>query len=152
MGSEFILPSNPNSYLFISTHTLLLPFVALSSTSIPYFPFTMVKTSPASSARLLLPLLLCCFLLSVKICVATGTADGSEQWGYVEVRPSNLPFRVWLTPSTEFYPFTWWICYCRANAEAHLFWWRYRSPQRIENGSTPWPTVLWLQGGPVSRL
>ncbi|THU44306.1 hypothetical protein C4D60_Mb02t06030 [Musa balbisiana] len=79
----------------------------------------MVKTSPASSARLLLPLLLCCFLLSVKICVATGTADGSEQWGYVEVRP-----------------------------KAHLFWWRYRSPQRIENGSTPWPTVLWLQGGP----
>ncbi|CAL9136649.1 unnamed protein product [Musa acuminata var. zebrina] len=76
----------------------------------------MVKTS---SARLLLPLLLCCFILSVKICVATGTADGSEQWGYVEVRP-----------------------------KAHLFWWRYRSPQRIENGSTPWPTVLWLQGGP----
>ncbi|KAG8048337.1 hypothetical protein GUJ93_ZPchr0008g11820 [Zizania palustris] len=33
-------------------------------------------------------------------------------------------------------------------AEAHMFWWLYRSPQRVENGSTPWPTVLWLQGGP----
>lgn len=35
-------------------------------------------------------------------------------------------------------------------AEAHMFWWLYRSPQRVNNkGSTPWPTVLWLQGGPV---
>lgn len=48
-----------------------------------------------------------------------GTADGSEEWGYVEVRP-----------------------------KAHLFWWLYRSPQRVENSSNPWPTVLWLQGGP----
>lgn len=31
-----------------------------------------------------------------------------------------------------------------------MFWWYYKSPQRIENGSTPWPLVLWLQGGPVS--
>ncbi|XP_038971291.1 serine carboxypeptidase-like 51 isoform X2 [Phoenix dactylifera] len=29
-----------------------------------------------------------------------------------------------------------------------MFWWLYRSPQRVENASTPWPTVLWLQGGP----
>lgn len=35
-------------------------------------------------------------------------------------------------------------------AEAHMFWWLYRSPQRVDNGITPWPTVLWLQGGPVS--
>ncbi|KAI0500572.1 hypothetical protein KFK09_018786 [Dendrobium nobile] len=48
-----------------------------------------------------------------------GTADGSEEWGYVEVRP-----------------------------KAHVFWWLYRSPQRVENSSSPWPTVLWLQGGP----
>ncbi|KAI0510021.1 hypothetical protein KFK09_010621 [Dendrobium nobile] len=48
-----------------------------------------------------------------------GTNDGSEQWGYVEVRP-----------------------------KAHMFWWLYLSPNRVENGSTPWPTVLWLQGGP----
>lgn len=40
------------------------------------------------------------------------------------------------------------IYYVRA--EAHMFWWLYRSPQRVNNkGSTPWPTVLWLQGGPV---
>ena len=35
-------------------------------------------------------------------------------------------------------------------AEAHMFWWLYRSPHRVDNGTTPWPTVLWLQGGPVS--
>jgi serine carboxypeptidase 1 len=29
-----------------------------------------------------------------------------------------------------------------------MFWWLYRSPQRVDNGTTPWPTVLWLQGGP----
>nr|XP_019711046.1 serine carboxypeptidase-like 51 isoform X2 [Elaeis guineensis]XP_029116053.1 serine carboxypeptidase-like 51 isoform X2 [Elaeis guineensis] len=36
-------------------------------------------------------------------------------------------------------------CQC---GEAHMFWWLYRSPQRVDNASTPWPTVLWLQGGP----
>ncbi|KMZ72071.1 serine carboxypeptidase-like 51 [Zostera marina] len=49
------------------------------------------------------------------------TADGLEEWGYVQVRP-----------------------------KAHLFWWLYRSPQRVVNGETPWPIVLWLQGGPGS--
>ncbi|KAL5222922.1 hypothetical protein ABZP36_027635 [Zizania latifolia] len=67
--------------------------------------------------------LLCCtalFLLpSTAAAAAAGTPDGSEQWGYVEIRP-----------------------------KAHMFWWLYRSPQRVDNGSTPWPTVLWLQGGP----
>ncbi|XP_048235854.1 serine carboxypeptidase-like 51 isoform X2 [Ricinus communis] len=48
-----------------------------------------------------------------------GSPDGSEQWGYVEVRP-----------------------------KAHLFWWLYKSPCRVANSSTPWPTILWLQGGP----
>ncbi|XP_011629329.1 serine carboxypeptidase-like 51 isoform X1 [Amborella trichopoda] len=48
-----------------------------------------------------------------------GTEDGSEEWGYVQVRP-----------------------------KAHLFWWLYHSPQRILNSSDPWPTILWLQGGP----
>ncbi|KAJ7981081.1 Carboxypeptidase [Quillaja saponaria] len=45
--------------------------------------------------------------------------DGSEDWGYVEIRP-----------------------------KAHLFWWLYRSPYRVEDPSKPWPIVLWLQGGP----
>ena len=27
-----------------------------------------------------------------------------------------------------------------------MFWWLYHSPQRVD--TTPWPTVLWLQGGP----
>lgn len=68
-------------------------------------------------------LLLCCaalFLLqAVASSDAAGTPDGSEEWGYVQVRP-----------------------------KAHMFWWLYRSPQRVDNGTTPWPTVLWLQGGP----
>ncbi|XP_009372480.2 serine carboxypeptidase-like 51 [Pyrus x bretschneideri] len=50
---------------------------------------------------------------------AAGTIDGSEEWGYVEVRP-----------------------------KAHMFWWFYRSPNRVEDPSKPWPTILWLQGGP----
>lgn len=45
--------------------------------------------------------------------------DASEEWGYVEVRP-----------------------------KAHMFWWLYKSPYRIENPSKPWPIILWLQGGP----
>ncbi|KAG0498672.1 hypothetical protein HPP92_003363 [Vanilla planifolia] len=56
---------------------------------------------------------------SVKQFRTWGTTDGSEEWGYVEVRP-----------------------------KAHMFWWLYRSPNRVESGPTPWPTVLWLQGGP----
>jgi len=34
--------------------------------------------------------------------------------------------------------------------EAHMFWWHYKSPYRVENPSKPWPIILWLQGGPVS--
>lgn len=30
-----------------------------------------------------------------------------------------------------------------------MFWWLYKSPRRNENSSNPWPTILWLQGGPV---
>ncbi|KAF9595047.1 hypothetical protein IFM89_036375 [Coptis chinensis] len=68
------------------------------------------------------------FLVSVLIALplfcglsalAAGTEDGSEQWGYVEVRP-----------------------------KAHLFWWLYKSPYRVEDPSKPWPVILWLQGGP----
>ncbi|KAL6878439.1 hypothetical protein ACP4OV_012609 [Aristida adscensionis] len=51
--------------------------------------------------------------------ITAGTPDGSELWGYVEVRP-----------------------------KAHLFWWYYKSPQRTSSPGKPWPTVLWLQGGP----
>ncbi|KAJ0007501.1 hypothetical protein Pint_30548 [Pistacia integerrima] len=47
------------------------------------------------------------------------TQDGSEEWGYVEVRP-----------------------------KAHMFWWLCRSPYRVENPSKPWLIILWLQGGP----
>ncbi|PIN01238.1 Serine carboxypeptidase [Handroanthus impetiginosus] len=50
---------------------------------------------------------------------AAGTEDGSEAWGYVEVRP-----------------------------KAHMFWWYYRSPYRSQDPTKPWPIILWLQGGP----
>ncbi|CAN6469659.1 unnamed protein product [Victoria cruziana] len=52
---------------------------------------------------------------------AFGTDDKTEEWGYVEVRP-----------------------------KAHMFWWLYRSPYRVQNSTAPWPIVLWLQGGPGS--
>ncbi|XP_059627010.1 serine carboxypeptidase-like 51 [Cornus florida] len=47
------------------------------------------------------------------------TEDGSEDWGYVEVRP-----------------------------KAHMFWWYYKSPSRIQDPNKPYPIILWLQGGP----
>ncbi|KDP43941.1 hypothetical protein JCGZ_05408 [Jatropha curcas] len=54
-----------------------------------------------------------------KIVKARTNQDGSESWDYVEVRP-----------------------------KAHMFWWLYRSPYRVQNPSKPWPIILWLQGGP----
>eukprot|EP00268_Persea_americana_P012236 TRINITY_DN15138_c0_g1_i2.p1 TRINITY_DN15138_c0_g1~~TRINITY_DN15138_c0_g1_i2.p1 ORF type:complete len:469 (+),score=90.90 TRINITY_DN15138_c0_g1_i2:134-1540(+) len=76
----------------------------------------MKKSSPLS---VLLPLFLLHWLSQGKLALAVGTTDGSEEWGYVEVRP-----------------------------KAHMFWWLYHSPQRVHSPSSPWPTVLWLQGGP----
>ncbi|THU54118.1 hypothetical protein C4D60_Mb10t21640 [Musa balbisiana] len=81
--------------------------------------FTMGRSQPVSVPLLFLPLLLCSSSLSYGFVSAAGTADGSEEWGYVQVRP-----------------------------KAHLFWWLYRSPRRVDTGSSPWPTLLWLQGGP----
>ncbi|KAJ0084199.1 hypothetical protein Patl1_30005 [Pistacia atlantica] len=51
------------------------------------------------------------------------TQDGSEEWGYVEVRP-----------------------------KAHMFWWLCRSPYRVENPSKQWLIILWLQGGPDNPM
>ncbi|XP_061353464.1 serine carboxypeptidase-like 51 [Gastrolobium bilobum] len=64
-------------------------------------------------------LLFLCLLFHGGIVIALRTHDGSEEWGYVEVRP-----------------------------KAHMFWWLYRSPYRVEDPSKPWPIILWLQGGP----
>ncbi|CAL5426430.1 unnamed protein product [Camellia sinensis] len=55
----------------------------------------------------------------LELATAKTTQDGSEQWGYVQVRP-----------------------------KAHMFWWYYRSPYRVEDPEKPWPIILWLQGGP----
>ncbi|KAG6417329.1 hypothetical protein SASPL_119483 [Salvia splendens] len=59
------------------------------------------------------------FLLQGSSVRAVRADDGSESWGYVEVRP-----------------------------KAHMFWWYYRSPHRTEDPNKPWPIILWLQGGP----
>ncbi|KAJ0854846.1 putative carboxypeptidase C [Helianthus annuus] len=56
-----------------------------------------------------------------RLAMATCTQDGSERWGYVQVRPG-----------------------------AHMFWWHYKSPYRVHDPKKPWPIILWLQGGPVS--
>uniref|UniRef100_A0ACD5XL57 Uncharacterized protein n=1 Tax=Avena sativa TaxID=4498 RepID=A0ACD5XL57_AVESA len=62
---------------------------------------------------------LCLSLLRATGVTTAGSSDGTERWGYVEVRP-----------------------------KAHLFWWYYKSPHRVSTPTKPWPTVLWLQGGP----
>lgn len=56
--------------------------------------------------------------------VFSGTADGSEQWGYMDVRPG-----------------------------AHMFWWLYNSPEAAPGELTgeaeaTTPLIMWLQGGP----
>ncbi|CAH9097378.1 unnamed protein product [Cuscuta epithymum] len=51
--------------------------------------------------------------------IAVTSQDGSESWGYVEVRP-----------------------------KARMFWWLYRSPSRAGGPNQSWPIILWLQGGP----
>ncbi|KAK9690077.1 hypothetical protein RND81_09G103300 [Saponaria officinalis] len=66
------------------------------------------------------------FLATIIILLFDGTIarhmrskDGYEEWGYVEVRP-----------------------------KAHMFWWLYKSPYRVDDPNKPWPLILWLQGGP----
>ena len=46
--------------------------------------------------------------------------------------------------------FSFVVFYLFIITEAHMFWWLYRSPYRVEDPSKPWPIILWLQGGPVS--
>ncbi|XP_020275789.1 serine carboxypeptidase-like 51 isoform X2 [Asparagus officinalis] len=76
------------------------------------------SSSPFLSLLLLIPLF---FFFFNSANAKRSSSDGSEEWGYVQVRP-----------------------------KAHMFYWLYKSPNRVDNGSTPWPTVLWLQGGPGS--
>ncbi|KGN46896.1 serine carboxypeptidase-like 51 [Cucumis sativus] len=59
------------------------------------------------------------FQFGISSSISHKSGDGNEEWGYVQVRP-----------------------------KAHMFWWLYRSPFRVKDASKPWPTILWLQGGP----
>ncbi|KAJ0670609.1 putative carboxypeptidase C [Helianthus annuus] len=54
------------------------------------------------------------------LAIGMGTQDGSEKWGYIPVRPTQM------------------------------FWWYYRSPFRTQDPNNLWPIILWLQGGPGS--
>ncbi|CAN6169829.1 unnamed protein product [Urochloa humidicola] len=66
---------------------------------------------------------ICFFLLLTQVhggaSINAASEDGMEHWGYIEVRP-----------------------------KAHMFWWHIQSPQRVSSPMKPWPTILWLQGGP----
>lgn len=107
--------------------------------------------------------------------MAAGTSDGSESWGYVEVRPSKI---LLYSFKLKFYSpcqyalsvklskiskknciTTMHVIICLfvfdgvltfMNTEAHMFWWYYKSPYRTKDPNNPWPIILWLQGGPVS--
>lgn len=82
--------------------------------------------------------------------------DTSEEWGYVQVRPSTLSLFFFCSCIVTVCEkvtvnFMVVIIVIIVIAEAHMFWWHYKSPYRVEDPSKPWPIILWLQGGPVSR-
>ncbi|KAJ8768209.1 hypothetical protein K2173_021149 [Erythroxylum novogranatense] len=89
-----------------------------------------------------------CLFFSVSLfhranAMSSGSKDGSEEWGYVQVRPKFDCLN--LTAIGTYF------CLGRVVlAEAHMFWWLYRSPNRVHHSFKPWPTILWLQGGPGS--
>uniref|UniRef100_A0ACD5X206 Uncharacterized protein n=1 Tax=Avena sativa TaxID=4498 RepID=A0ACD5X206_AVESA len=105
--------------------TLLQDVRAETPVFVAIMKLSYVKSRNASHVQVTASiLLLLCFLLNgEKACAATATsADGSETWGYALVRP-----------------------------KAHLFWWFYKSPHRVSSPGKPWPTILWLQGGPIKH-
>ncbi|CAN6842073.1 unnamed protein product, partial [Brassica oleracea] len=75
------------------------------------------KMKRSVAQMVILCLIVSCTIGEIK--AVRSNSDGSEAWGYVEVRP-----------------------------KAHMFWWHYKSPYRVEDPSKPWPIILWLQGGP----
>ncbi|KAI4334311.1 hypothetical protein L6164_019022 [Bauhinia variegata] len=99
--------------------TLPLRRLLRRSTSTLRILFPEKKSKMGKFYLLLLTLLFIGLLFHGGTVIALRNEDGSEEWGYVEVRP-----------------------------KAHMFWWLYRSPYRVEDPSKPWPIILWLQGGP----
>ncbi|CAN1197969.1 Serine carboxypeptidase-like 51 [Linum perenne] len=79
----------------------------------------MAKFWTLTSSLLLVAVLAAVSSSSAARITSKTKGDGSEAWGYVKVRP-----------------------------KAHMFWWLYKSPFRVEDPAKPWPTILWLQGGP----
>ncbi|KAG2571198.1 serine carboxypeptidase-like 51 isoform X2 [Panicum virgatum] len=62
---------------------------------------------------------LCLLCIHGAAAITAGTQDGMQLWGYATPRP-----------------------------KVNIFWWWYRSPNRVSSVVKPWPTILWLQGGP----
>ncbi|WVZ83214.1 hypothetical protein U9M48_030384 [Paspalum notatum var. saurae] len=86
-----------------------------------------------SAGSMALVLLLCLIFLGGASAISAGSSDGSQRWGYTKPRRVTL------------------LHACRSVcADVNMFWWWYRSPQplRVSTPARPWPTGLWLQGGP----
>ncbi|XP_010666005.1 serine carboxypeptidase-like 51 isoform X1 [Beta vulgaris subsp. vulgaris] len=79
----------------------------------------MAKTCVFNKKALFFATIFLLFHGSIAKKVKKNDGIGLEEWGYVEVRP-----------------------------KAHMFWWLYKSPYRVEHPNKPWPIILWLQGGP----
>ncbi|KAK2983742.1 hypothetical protein RJ640_024095 [Escallonia rubra] len=108
----------PTTKGFLASYKNLFFYWILGAGHFPFYLY--IKMAATRDTLLLLSLLVSASLVHGNVnVVAAGTDDGSEQGGYVEVRP-----------------------------KAHLFWWFYKSPYRVEDPSKPWPIVIWLQGGP----
>lgn len=114
------------------------------------------KMKRSVAQMVILCLIVSCTIGEIK--AVRSNSDGSEAWGYVEVRPSTIFISFQFQAVNNVYCWlyvTKWFFFPKSkskNIEAHMFWWHYKSPYRVEDPSKPWPIILWLQGGPVSFL
>ncbi|KAG4968541.1 hypothetical protein JHK87_034192 [Glycine soja] len=76
---------------------------------------------------------------------ALRTKDGSEEWGYVQVRPMRKR-----NPQGNNCNITLYFGLYLLSQKPTCSGWLYRSAHRVDNPSKPWPIILWLQGGPGS--
>lgn len=147
---QFVYTGRRRHYLDVQ----LLPGPAMAS--------SILKMDKHCRPLALLLAALFCSLSLLRACsaaasVTAGAPDGSQLWGYVEVRPSKptgtltkKKIKLWRNKNSVENSCARGDSQAFLRAEANLFWWYYKSPQRVSAPSAaPWPTVLWLQGGPV---
>jgi serine carboxypeptidase 1 len=104
----------------------------------------MAPTRPFAA----LLLLLCA---AASFVLAAGTADGSEEWGYVQRSKSDqviIRYRFGSHLESTGVPRSVRCSITVLCRGAHVL--VAIGLQRVDNDRTLWPTVLWLQGGPVS--